>query len=97
MKAEVYHYWSDKGGWRLMVVYRTGTEYIHGLDLGSLSKVMIDRRDYEKGVGFREPHGIDTKRLLRNLNRRVKQLKGYGMKVPERALEKVRESLNQAA
>jgi hypothetical protein len=97
MKAEIYHYWADNGGWRLMVVYRVGTKYIHGLDLGTLAKVVIDRRDYEKRVGLREPIGVDSKRLLQKLNQKVKRLKGYGVKVPTRAVEQVRESLSQAS
>jgi hypothetical protein len=97
MKAETYQHWSDNGGWRLIVVYRIGTKHVHGLDLGSLTKVSIGLRDYEKRIGLREPIGVEPKRLLRKINQKVKRFKGYGMKVPTRALEEVRESLSQTA
>jgi hypothetical protein len=93
-----YRYWTEVGGWRFVLVFKTGSKWVHLFEAARLATHKISRADFERGLGIVAMGGgrQQAQRTLRFINRKEKTTKRLGFEVPTQTLEKVRRVLSEA-
>lgn len=78
----IYHYYAERGGWRLVVLYQQGRKWAYFLELSTFDKYRIPLRD----IARLRPRDLNPKRVARRMARRRAFLSKCGLTLPNKTI-----------